>query len=208
MNNIIYKIKQFPITYGMMIICIIVYIISFLFYGIEMNALQGLAFGGYNPLYIYYEYEYYRLVTSQFIHFGLMHLIMNIYSMQGIGCFLERIFKKRDYLFIICSSLLSTTLIPYILFLIIGFGANSVSGGLSGVIFGMIGSIASLALFYKNIFLQYFKSLSSSLLMMFFISFLIPSISLSGHICGFIGGFASTCILLYLKNINSKRIYH
>ena len=204
MNNIKRYFKKSPVTCSLIAICIVLYIISFMRYGIEMSAMEGLEFGGYNPLYVCFNYEYYRIITSQFIHFGIMHLLMNCYSLYGIGMFIESVFSKKKFLIITISSLITTTGIPYLLFLINEFEANVVSGGISGVVFGMIGALAALAIVYKDVFLHVFKQLSSNLILMLIISFIVPSVSLSGHLSGFIGGFISTYILIYLKNKKTK----
>jgi rhomboid protease GluP len=204
MNNIKKYFEKSPITSLLIAICVVSYIISFLKYGIEMNALDGLEFGGYNPLYVYVYNEYYRIISSQFIHFGIIHLIMNCYSLFGIGMFIESVFSKNKFLIITISSLIATTGIPYLLFLINGFEANVVSGGISGVVFGMIGALAALAIVYKDVFLHVFKQLSSNLILMLVISFIVPSVSLSGHLSGFVGGFISTYIIIYFKNKKTK----
>lgn len=205
MNNIKRYFKKSPVTFSLITICVVCYVISFIRYGIEMSAMEGLEFGGYNPLYVYFNHEYFRIITSQFIHFGLMHLLMNCYSLYGIGMFIESVFSKNKFIIITISSLIATTGIPYLLFLINGFEANVVSGGISGVVFGMIGALAALAIVYKDVFLHVFKQLSSNLILMLIISFIVPSVSLSGHLSGFIGGFISTYIIIYLKNKKTKK---
>lgn len=200
MNNIRRFYKKSPITATLIAICIIAYIVSFIRYGIEMDAYQGMEFGGYNPFYVFIYNEYYRIITSQFIHFGILHLLMNTYSLSGIGAFIESVFSKKNFIIIVVSSLISTTGIPYILFLINGFEATVVSGGISGLVFGMIGSLGALAIVYKDVFMRVFKQLSSNLILMLVISFVVPSVSLSGHLSGMIGGFVSTYIIIYFKN--------
>lgn len=185
-----------PVTVSVIGICVIVYAISFLLYGEEMNVAEGIAFGGYNPLYVYYQHEYYRFITANFIHFGLLHIAVNCYSLYGIGCFIESCLKTKRYIIVLICSALATTGLPYLLFLFTGFGASSVSGGISGVIFGMIGSLGALALCYKDIFAKIFKQLFANVALMLFISLVVPSISMSGHVSGLIGGFVVTYILI------------
>lgn len=204
MNNINIYFRKNPITSVLIAACVIVYFISFIRYGIEMSALEGIEFGGYNPLYVFVYNEYYRIISSQFIHFGILHLLMNVYSLSGIGSFIESVFSKKSFLIIVISSLLTTTGLPYMLFLINGFEATTVSGGISGLVFGMIGSLGALAIVYKDIFMRIFKQLSSNLILMLIISFVVPSVSLSGHLSGLIGGFVSTYIIIYFKNKKIK----
>lgn len=201
-NQLLRKYKTAPITMGLISICVIVYIISFLLFGEEMNVLEGIAFGGYNPVLVSMNHDYYRLITANFIHFGIIHIAVNCYSLYGLGMFIEASLKMKKYIIVILVSALSTQLIPYILYLVMGFGADSLSGGISGVIFGLIGSLGALALKYRNIFMDVFRQLAPNVLLMLLISFVIPSISLSGHVSGMIGGFIATYILLHIKPKN------
>ena len=194
------KYKKAPITMTLITICIVYYLLSVLFYGIEMNAIEGLEFGAYNPLYVYFYHQYYRLLSANFVHFGLLHVVINCYSLYGIGMFIENVLKTKTYLLVILFSALTTNGIPYLLFLMNGFESDTVSGGISGIIFGLIGSLAALALCYRDVFLSIFKQLAPNLVLMLVISFVVPSISLSGHVCGLIGGFVITYILLMKKH--------
>lgn len=201
-NQLLRKYKKAPITMGLISICIVVYVISFLLFGEEMNVLEGIMFGGYNPVLVSVNHDYYRLITANFIHFGIIHIAVNCYSLYGIGMFIESSLKIKRYVFVIIVSALSTNLIPYVLYLVMGFGADSLSGGISGVIFGLIGSLGALALKYRNIFMDVFRQLAPNVLLMLLISFVVPSISLPGHVSGMIGGFIATYIILHIKPKN------
>lgn len=191
-----------PITMIVIMICVIIYLVSFILFGEEMNAYEGIAFGAYNPLYVAYDHEYFRLLTANFIHFGFMHLLLNCYSLYSLGTFIEMSLKRQQYIIVLVVSALTTTGIPYCLYLLNGFGASSVSGGISGVVFGLIGALIALALRYHRIFSEVLRQLAPSVIVMLLISFVVPSISMSGHISGLIGGFVATYIL---TNIRSKK---
>ena len=85
MNNI----KKYPVTYTLLALCILTYIGTTLLFSMDMNAMQGLACGGFNPYYVQVTHQYYRLITANFIHFGLMHIVVNCYSMYNLSCFVE-----------------------------------------------------------------------------------------------------------------------
>lgn len=206
-DQLLVKYKKAPITFLLITICVIVYIISFLLFGETMSSYDAIRFGGYNPLFVYANHEYYRLLTANFIHFGLIHIAVNCYSLYGIGAFIESVLKTKKYIIVLCVSAITTTSLPYILFLFNGFEANTISGGISGVIFGLIGALGALALKYKNVFLDIFKQLAPNVLLMLVISFVVPSISWSGHVFGMIGGFVSTYILLNIKPRKQKNQY-
>ncbi len=140
-NPIFENYKRFPITYSLILLCIVVYIFSFFLYGEEMNAYEALTLGAYNPIYVYVEHQYWRLLTSHFIHFGLLHIVLNCYSLYGLGIFIESVLKKKKYLIMLLISAISTTGLGYLLFLMNGYGIDTVSGGISGIIFGLIGGL-------------------------------------------------------------------
>ena len=176
--------KIYKITYFLMAVNVITYLYTSLKYGLSMSAMQGIQVGGFNPLYVYYYHEYYRLITANFIHFGLMHIFCNVYSLYNLGMLMEKILKEKKYIIVIVVSMISTTLFSYLLFLLFNIGTNSVMGGISGV--------------YSYLF----KQIVSSVVLMLFISVAVPSISLVGHLGGMIGGFAATFVL---EKIDSKK---
>lgn len=207
LNELKKKYKKAPVTMGLITLCIVVYIISFFLFGEEMKVYEGILFGGYNPVYVYLKHEYYRLITANFIHFGLLHLAVNCYSLYGIGMFIEASLKPKKYAIVLFVSALTTTGLPYLLFLFNGFEANTVSGGISGVIFGLIGALGALALKYRNIFMDIFKQLAPNVILMLVISFVVPTISMSGHVSGLIGGFVATYVILHMRPKYKKNHY-
>ena len=89
--------KIYKITYFLMAVNVIAYLYTSLKYGFSMSAMQGIQVGGFNPLYVYYYHEYYRLITANFIHFGLMHIFCNVYSLYNLGMLMEKILKEKKY---------------------------------------------------------------------------------------------------------------
>ena len=66
-------------------------------------------------------------------------------------------------------------------------------GGISGVVFGLIGSLLALSVLYGDVYSYLFKQIVSSVVLMLFISVAVPSISLVGHLGGMIGGCCNVC---------------
>lgn len=92
--------------------------------------------------------EYYRLVTSMFMHFGIRHIANNMLILFVLGDNMERALGSIKYL---------------IFYLLCGIGANLVSmywgiqdpvqavgAGASGAIFGMIGGLLYVVLVNKG----------------------------------------------------------
>ena len=55
-NQLLKQYKRAPVTSVLIALCVVIYVISFLLYGEEMNVYEGMAFGGYNPVFekLYY----------------------------------------------------------------------------------------------------------------------------------------------------------
>lgn len=197
--------RRFPVTAGVIGVCLVVYLYTTMRFGFMMDAYDALMTGGYNPVYTFNYHQYFRLMTANFLHFGLMHLVMNLYALYNLGSLMELVLKKYQYVILLIVSAITTNLLPGLVYLVNGYESNVVSGGISGVIFGIIGGIGALALTRGHIFKDIFRELSVNLVIMLALSFLVPQISLSGHIGGLIGGFLVTMAMTYKKRQN---LYH
>jgi rhomboid protease GluP len=117
------------------------------------GALNGLGLGGsqdFRVLLIFgamqnqliAQGEYHRLLTSMFLHIGLIHLLFNSYALYVVGQDVERLYGSARFLVIYFLSGLGGSLASFVL------GAGGISAGASGAIFGLIG--ASIAYFYLH----------------------------------------------------------
>jgi rhomboid protease GluP len=92
----------------------------------------------YGPL--TFDGEWWRLLTSTFLHFGLIHLLLNMWAMWNVGKLTERLLGSGPFLVLylfagLCGSLASSYVHPMV---------NS--AGASGAIFGVIGALLALML--------------------------------------------------------------
>lgn len=87
--------------------------------------------------------EYWRLLTSNFIHSGAMHLMLNIYALILVSTFLRDYLKTFQLLlfYLICGVYASITSIYW--------HSDTVSVGASGAIFGLVGILFILHIFQK-----------------------------------------------------------
>lgn len=191
-----WRYEQAPLTYGLMALCIIVYIYTTIRFSFSMNAMEGIEAGAFLPLAVLFDHQYYRFLTANLIHFGPYHLAMNMLSLNNIAPFIEQIFGKQRYALLLLGSALSTTGLPYLyyrVFLNVDHQmALTVSGGASGIILGLVGGLCYLSWRYRGLYQRVFQSVLPSLIIVLIISITMPSISLSGHIGGFIGGLITT----------------
>jgi membrane associated rhomboid family serine protease len=131
--------------------------------------------------------EVYRLVTAGFLHAGLFHLLVNMYSLYILGTLVEPAVGRARYLLIYFVALLAGS-----------FGAllltpNSPTVGASGAIFGLMGAGV---IIMRNRGIDPMQSglpLWIGINLVF--SFAVPGISIGGHIGGLIGGALAAAAL-------------
>src|SRR5699024_9786928 len=124
------------ITYTLIILNIVMYIVMSLFCGTE-NIANLVRFGAkYSPYFI--NGKYLRLITSMFIYIGLKYLLIYMITLFILGTLLENIFGKTRFLIIylvsgICGNIASFAI-----------NFSSISAGASTALFGMFGSFLML----------------------------------------------------------------
>ena len=79
------------------------------------------------------ENEWWRLITPMFLHFSFAHLAFNCLWIYVLGEKIERINGKFIFLLLIIFSGIFSNLLQYT------WTSSSLFGGLSGVIYGMLG---------------------------------------------------------------------
>jgi rhomboid protease GluP len=82
--------------------------------------------------------QWWRLITNCFIHFGFIHLLMNMYALVFVGLFLEPFLGKAKFI----TAYLLTGIIASLASL--WWHDHTVSAGASGAIFGMYGVFLAL----------------------------------------------------------------
>jgi membrane associated rhomboid family serine protease len=131
--------------------------------------------------------EYYRLISSAFIHFGPAHIAFNMYALYLLGSALERYAGSWRFGIIYLLSALGGS-----------FGAllltpDAHSAGASGAIFGLMG--AMLVLERQRGITLLGGSIGGLLVINLVITFGIPGISIGAHIGGLIAGAAAGLVL-------------
>lgn len=80
--------------------------------------------------------EWWRLGSAMFLHFGVLHLAMNMWALWDSGRLVERLFGPWRFLLIYLGSGLAGNLVS-----LATQGDRAVSGGASGAIFGVFGAL-------------------------------------------------------------------
>ncbi len=198
-----------PVTTVILIINLVMALLVLFSGGFSLQNL--IAWGGLVPPMVTELGDYYRILTAMALHGSILHVLMNCYVLYYIGGHLERLIGPKRYALVyLVSGILSSLFVVF-------FGApNVVTVGASGAIFGVMGFLLVLT-FKKPAWFppQIAKSIRSLTLINLVITFLIPNISILGHLGGVISGALLALILTpeepdYLKHYiveNNERYY-
>lgn len=146
-------------------------------FGLERSAV----FGG----------EYYRFLTSMFLHSGILHLASNSVYLYYFGVRAEKLLGTGKFLLLylvsgICGGLFSVFL-----------GGYGISVGASGAIYGLLGAMLLLT---KKKGAQYTGMSYSTMLLLaataICLGFFEPNVDNLAHIGGFLGGMGMFALLL------------
>ncbi|MGW4482636.1 rhomboid family intramembrane serine protease [Amycolatopsis sp. NPDC004368] len=132
--------------------------------------------------------EWWRIITSGFVHFGIIHIAVNMFSLWMMGRDLEKVFGKARYLALYFVSLLGSS-VAVLLF----DNPGQVSGGASGALFGLMGCYAVIVVKLK----LNPSGLLITLAINAYVTFAIPGISILAHVGGLITGALVSVALLY-----------
>lgn len=92
----------------------------------------------FDPRSILADKEYYRLVSSAFLHSGWAHLIFNMFSLNAFGSVVELAFGRTQFLLVYFGAVIGGSLLSLFLHRHHEYRAYGASGGVCGVIFTAI----------------------------------------------------------------------
>jgi len=142
--------------------------------------------------------RWWQLISSAFVHFGLLHLLMNVYGLATLGPIVERMYGSIRFLIMYLLSALGGSVAA----LILG-SENSLTGGSSGALCGLIGGFASFVLLNRRhlghqLFDHSQRWLGNTIVLLVLFS-LMPRVSWQAHLGGFLAGLISGLLLTYQR---------
>ena len=188
-----HKLQEYPLTYSIIGINIFLFLISAILSRsiVDMDMQTLVDMGAlYGPLTVL-KGEWWRLFTAMFLHGGMTHILMNMFSLYLIGRGVEVYFEKKAYVSIyLFSGLIGGLASLYM-------HPNTVGIGASGAIFGVFGALAGFFLAHRDKIAahsrEFMKDFAVVLGLNLALGLSIPSIDVSAHIggliIGLIGGF-------------------
>lgn len=135
-----------------------------------------------------------RMLTSNYVHIGLLHIALNMWCLWNLGALAERIFDRWTYFLTYTLCGLAGSLVS------IGLHPTRVGAGASGAIFGLAGAlISALYLGHLPVHPSALKATLKSLLSFagynLFFGAVVPAIDNSAHIGGLVTGLALGAVL-------------
>jgi membrane associated rhomboid family serine protease len=150
----------------------------------------------FNPIYqacgIAHDNEYYRLFTAMFMHFGILHLLLNMYALWVLGRALEQMLGPGRFLGLYLVAGLGGNVAAYL------FQPTALSAGASTAIFGLF---AALFLALRKMGLNASAVLPVIIINLVF-TLLVPGISIAGHVGGLITGALAGAGVVYAPRAN------
>jgi membrane associated rhomboid family serine protease len=137
----------------------------------------------------------YRLLTSGFLHDGLLHILFNMWFLYVVGPALEGAIGKVNFVVIYIASLFAGS------FGALLFQPDAFTVGASGALFGLLGGLIVVA-HYRGISIWQ-SGLGATLLINIVFSLSIAGISIGGHLGGVVGG--AICGWLYMELVERRR---
>lgn len=149
-------------------------------------------YGALMPALVIFTHQWWRLLTSGFLHGDIMHIATNLYALHGLGRLTERFFGVWRFLIIYAVSLLGAGVLVTLF-----SPLQSVTVGASGAVMGVLGALLFFFQRYRNVLVGGSK-LFNELLKMAVLNIgigLLPGISLWGHVGGFVAGLLIGSVL-------------
>jgi membrane associated rhomboid family serine protease len=138
---------------------------------------------------------WYRLITAMFIHYGVLHLLMNMWGLWILGRPLEATLGRGRFLALYLLAGLGGNVAAYL------FSPNSFAAGASTAIFGLFAAYAIVVRRLGGSLAGILPILAINL----YITFFFPGISKAGHLGGLVVGALVGAGLAYApRNARTK----
>jgi membrane associated rhomboid family serine protease len=143
------------------------------------------------------DHQYWRLLTSGFLHQSLIHIGLNMLSLFFVGRFLEPAIGRVNFAAIYFATLLAGS------FGALLFTPDAATVGASGAIFGVFGALVMVA--RARGMSLWATGLAPVLLINLVFDLSDTSVSLGGHIGGFVAGLICGGLIVELHERRGKQ---
>jgi membrane associated rhomboid family serine protease len=170
--------------------------------GPSMLSLMGgsglgivLQAGALSPNSVLIYHEWWRILTSAFLHAGLLHIGVNMISLWSLGRFIELVGGKWRMAVIYFVSLIASGL--GVVYLSPPAQAAAGTLGASGAIFGLFGALFAIGFKLGPPGMRLVRDNIGILIVNLVITFTVPQISWQAHLSGLLVGFLLMLLIYY-----------
>ncbi len=188
--------KKSKVTFSLLAIMVF-YFIFITLNGGTTNTESLIKYGAFFPPAILQYNQYYRFITSIFIHIGITHIFFNGYALYVFGPQIEKLMGAKKYLLFFLLTGIGGNIVTFIFNFIFISSFLSVSAGASGSLFGLFG--AFLYLIHRRsemVTPEGRKSILSLLGVNLVLTLVVPNISATAHFGGLIIGYLLSYIFI------------
>ena len=167
-----------------------------LFFGGSTNSRTLDFLGALEPTAVVVRHEYWRLLSALFLHYGALHLAINLFALYILGPPLERLIGSAKFSAgYLLSGLGSGAGVVFLA--AIGLTNATQLVGASGAIMGVIGVSAGLLLRHRQSPLagRQLQNILAIVAIQTAFDLWTPQVSLAAHLCGFLSGVGAGAIL-------------
>jgi len=168
------------VTYTFIAISVVMFVVQLAAQDVErLLVLNSLAVA---------DGQWYRLLTSTFLHFGPVHLLFNMWALYVVGPPLESALGRLRFTALYLAGALGGSVLVYLL-----APLNAATAGASGAVFGLFA--ATLVIGRRlNLDVRWVLAL---IVINLVITFSVPGISWQGHIGGLVSGALVAALYVY-----------
>lgn len=127
-------ISRSYVVLGLIFVNVAAYLVE-LARGVTESEEELIALGALDPSDLFVNGDWWRLVTATFLHFGLLHLLLNMFALAVIGVWVEQMLGRWRTLLIYFAAGIGSAA-----FVALSLSANETLVGASGAIFGLVGA--------------------------------------------------------------------
>lgn len=176
------------VTYTLMAVCVLAFVVQ------QAAPAASSALSLWPPG-IFVDGQWYRMVTSAFLHYGMVHLLFNMWALYIVGPALESWLGRLRYGVLYGMSALGGSVLVYLL-----SPLNTATAGASGAIFGLFGATFVVG---RRLNLDV-RAVAALIGINLVITFVLPAISSQaiswqGHVGGLVTGSLIAWAYAYAK---------
>jgi rhomboid protease GluP len=179
-----------PVTLSMLAICWIAFAFDFIMTGGRQEMGPLVAAGQIVPSLIQGG-QWWRLITSGFLHYGILHIAFNSYALFQVGILVEYVYGSARFFIIYFTALIAGGLAAYYTTI----GTDGATAGASGAIMGVFGAMAVLGFKLPHARSALLQSALFPIVLTLGNGLMNAGISNAGHIGGLIGGVLVAAVM-------------